>query len=158
MRGTEKYDFPPRRSSTKWIRSTSTWRPRRRRRAACAKVAVGFPPPSLKHIRKLQPLFCELLASKLPEWQSEDVLGQLQSDMGPNKARKGKPSLSLKPRKANTSFSESASMAPASSAYPAENRSMLKHGHIEVRPSARAEPVRTQVALHTYTHSFIFQS
>ncbi|GAK61952.1 uncharacterized protein PAN0_001d0147 [Moesziomyces antarcticus] len=122
VRGTEKYDFP-------WAFFDEV-DPLNQHLAAeeeagelrVPKVAVGFPPPSLKHIRKLQPLFCELLASKLPEWQSEDVLGQLQSDVGGSKARKGKPSLSLKPRKANTSFSESASMAPA---YPAENRSML---------------------------------
>ena len=43
---------------------------------------VSAPLPSLKHTRKLLPLFCELLASKLPEWQSEDVLGALGRTQG----------------------------------------------------------------------------
>ncbi|KAJ1027833.1 hypothetical protein NDA13_003286 [Ustilago tritici] len=89
------------------------------------KFATGYPPPSLKHIRRLQPLFCELLANKLPEWQSEDVLGQLQNDFGRGNQRGGKR-LSLKPRKTRTTFSESASMGGGStSAYPVENKSIL---------------------------------
>ena len=88
------------------------------------KVSVGYAPPSLKHIRRLQPLFSELLASKLPEWQSVDVLGQLQSDV-----RSGGKSnrLSLRPKKPKTTFSESASVGAGSSAYPGENKSILSN-------------------------------
>ncbi|SPO20387.1 uncharacterized protein UTRI_00784_B [Ustilago trichophora] len=126
VRGTEKYDFPwafydevdPLNQHLSGEEEAGELR--------VPKCAVGYPPPSLKHIRRLQPLFCELLASKLPEWQSEDVLGQLQNDFrgGNSKGGGGSNRLSLKPRKPKTSFSESASVAGGSS-YPAENRSMV---------------------------------
>ncbi|KAJ1030013.1 hypothetical protein NDA16_000926 [Ustilago loliicola] len=124
VRGTEKYDFP-------WAFYDEV-DPLNQHLAAeeeagdlkVPKFAIGYPPPSLKHIRRLQPLFCELLASKLPEWQSEDVLGQLQNDFGRGREKGGKR-LSLKPRKTRTTFSESASMGGGSSAYPAENKSVL---------------------------------
>ncbi|SAM59572.1 uncharacterized protein UBRO_01067 [Ustilago bromivora] len=125
VRGTEKYDFP-------WAFYDEV-DPLNQHLAGeeeagelkVPKFATGYPPPSLKHIRRLQPLFCELLANKLPEWQSEDVLGQLQTDFGRGSQRDGKR-LSLKPRKTRTTFSESASMGGGSTgAYPAENKSIL---------------------------------
>ncbi|SJX60755.1 uncharacterized protein SRS1_11981 [Sporisorium reilianum f. sp. reilianum] len=123
VRGTEKYDFPwaffdevdPLNQHLAGEEEVGPLR--------VPKVAVGYAPPSLKHIRRLQPLFGELLASKLPEWQSEDVLGQLQSDARSGKGNK----LSLRPKKPKATFSESASFAGGSSAYPAENKSVLSN-------------------------------
>ena len=125
VRGTEKYDFPwafydevdPLNQHLAGEEEAGELR--------VPKYAVGYPPPSLKHIRRLQPLFCELLASKLPEWQSEDVLGQLQNDIRGGKGGSGANRLSLKSRKPKTTFSESASMGGGSTAYPAENKSVL---------------------------------
>ncbi|CBQ68116.1 conserved hypothetical protein [Sporisorium reilianum SRZ2] len=123
VRGTEKYDFPwaffdevdPLNQHLAGEEEVGPLR--------VPKVAVGYAPPSLKHIRRLQPLFGELLASKLPEWQSEDVLGQLQSDARSGKGNK----LSLRPKKPKATFSESASVGGGSSAYPAENKSVLSN-------------------------------
>ncbi|TKY90925.1 hypothetical protein EX895_000923 [Sporisorium graminicola] len=125
VRGTEKYDFPwafydeidPLNQHLAAERETGPLR--------VPKVPVGYAPPSLKHIRRLQPLFAELLASKLPEWQTEDVLGQLHSDMRGSGSRGNK--LSLRSRKPKTTFSESASVGGGSSAYPNENRSILSN-------------------------------
>ncbi|CDW98263.1 hypothetical protein [Sporisorium scitamineum] len=123
VRGTEKYDFPwafydeldPLNQHLAGEEEAGHLR--------VPKVAVGYAPPSLKHIRRLQPLFSELLASKLPEWQSEDVLGQLQSDVRSGKGNK----LSLRSKKPKASFSESASVGGGSSAYPGENKSILSN-------------------------------
>uniref|UniRef100_V5GKZ5 DUF3818 domain-containing protein n=2 Tax=Kalmanozyma brasiliensis (strain GHG001) TaxID=1365824 RepID=V5GKZ5_KALBG len=128
VRGTEKYDFPwaffdevdPLNQHLAGEEEAGQLR--------YPKPPVGFAPPTLKHIRKVQPLFCELLASKLPEWQSEDVLGQLQSDMRPSKAGGAGNRLSLKPKRPKTTFSESVSAGGGgggSSSYPAENKSIL---------------------------------
>ena len=125
VRGTEKYDFPwafydevdPLNQHLAGEEEAGELR--------VPKFPIGYPPPSLKHIRKLQPLFCELLASKLPEWQSEDVLGQLHNDLRGSRGGGGANRLSLRPKKTNTSFSESASAGGKSSSYPAENRSMI---------------------------------
>ncbi|SNX84094.1 uncharacterized protein MEPE_02802 [Melanopsichium pennsylvanicum] len=125
IRGTEKYDFP-------WAFYDEV-DPLHQHLASeeeagdlrVSKCPAGYPPPSLKHIRRLQPLFCEVLAAKLPEWQSEDVLGQLHNDVR-GSGGKGDKRLSLRPTKTRTTFSESTSLrGGGGSAYPAENKSML---------------------------------
>ncbi len=127
VRGTEKYDFP-------WaffdqvdplnqhLSAEEEAGPLR-----VPKPAVGYAPPSLKYIRRVQPLFCELLASKLPEWQSEDVLGQLQSEVRGGKGGGAGNKLGLRPKKPRTTFSETASAGGGSSSYPAENKSILSN-------------------------------
>lgn len=123
VRGTEKYDFPWAFYDEVDPLNQHLTGEEEAGELKVPKYAVGYPPPSLKHIRRLQPLFCELLASKLPEWQSEDVLGQLQNDLGRGGERGGKR-MSLKPKKTRTTFSESTSMGGGPS-YPAENKSIL---------------------------------
>lgn len=123
VRGTEKYDFPwaffdevdPLNQHLAGEEEVGPLR--------VPKFDVGYAPPSLKYIRRLQPLFCELLASKLPDWQSADTLAPLKSE-----ARGGKGGISLKPRKIKMAqFRDPAGDRDGSSTYPSESKSVLSN-------------------------------
>ncbi|EPQ29084.1 uncharacterized protein PFL1_03373 [Pseudozyma flocculosa PF-1] len=109
VRGTEKYDFPwaffagmdplnqhlPAEAEAGELR--------------VAKVPTNVAPPTLKHTRKVLPLFCELLASRMPEWQSEDVLGSLGAQQQQRQSSSRLPSFGGKRKGPATTFDKETS-------------------------------------------------
>ncbi|KAN0060420.1 hypothetical protein ACQY0O_007750 [Thecaphora frezii] len=77
VRGTEKYDFPWAFYDAMDPLNQHLPAEAEAGELSVSRVPVDVAPPSLKHTRKVLPMFCEVLASKMPEWQAEDRVADL---------------------------------------------------------------------------------